>query len=265
MARTDVLFSFLNKFSSQKKIPVDTSPPTVESNSDLPAAEMTPVEIDNAKIHLILLQLISELLTQGKKGQPGSSPASANVDDLVARLETWLTETKFSLSSNPTTLISLTRNASASDFSSVPSWMYFHTAYSTLETLKAVILFTTFASKLRSTPSSSTATRVTKDGLTALNKLALSVVKEVKTQTRTLKSNFAASGLLGRLVDVATNGPDFQEAKEGDGTPDDEKLRLSRQIEELVEMSSLELFCGSLMESWEEALDGVLTVCGTVI
>jgi N-terminal acetyltransferase B complex non-catalytic subunit len=98
-----------------------------------------------------------------------------------------------------------------------------------------------------------------------LSKLALSIVEEIKTQTRTLKSNLSASGLLGQLVDVATNGPGLQQAKEGDETPEDEKLRLSRRIEELVGMSSLELFCGSLMESWEEALDGVLTVCGTLI
>ncbi|KAL1958769.1 hypothetical protein VTO42DRAFT_3888 [Malbranchea cinnamomea] len=254
LTTTDILFNFLNQIAPQKKIPADATLPTVDLDLQLPQSELTTIEVENTRIHVVLLRLIS-ILTQNKKEKSDSTDSAANADDLAAQLESWLTETHSALSSSsnlPKTLVNISPSSSPS--SSVPSWVYFHYAYSTLETLKAMILFTGFASKLKPPQAS---TRLSKENLNALNKLALTVVEDIKAQTQALKSRLAGSGLLGQLVDLVLKGPDFQDQQSEEST-------LAGQIEELVGTTSLELFCGSLMESWDEALDGILTVCGTL-
>lgn len=252
MKAADALFIFLDKMSFQKKIPADAAHPAVDMDFEVTESEMTGPEMENTKIHLLLLKLISALLTPGKKGKSDSTDSPVDIDDFLARLESWITETRSTLSP-PSNLISLTPSSSA------PSWLHLHTTHSTLETIKAITLFTSFASKFKS-PS----TKVSRENLNALNKLALSVVEQIKAQTQALKTQLSGSGMLGHLVSLVTTGPGPHEEKDGQEQIGPEGA-LAAQIEELVGMASLELFCGSLMESWDGALDGVLNVCGTLI
>ena len=252
MTATDTLFSFLTKMSLQKKIPVDTILPT-DLDFELSGSEMTSPEIESTKIHIILLKLIPALLSKG--GKSDSADSSVNIDDFISQLEAWLSDIRSTLSSPSQTLINITPS------SSVPSWLYLHKAYSTLETLKAIILFASFASKPKAPAS---ITNLTKENLDSLKKQAVSVVETIKDQTVALKKQLSGSGMLGNLVNLITTGPGFHEEKDEQEHSGPEGA-LAKQIEELIGIASLELFCGSVMESWDGALDGVLSVCGTLI
>lgn len=240
--------------SLQKKIPADSTLPAVDLDFELSESEMTGSEIENTQAHIILLELISALLS--KKGKSDSTDSSANVDDLVTQLESWIANIQSTLSSSLSqTLINVTPS------SSVPSWLYLHTSHSALETLKAITLFASFASKLKAPAST---TKLTKENLDSLKKQALSVVEAIKDQTEAFKKQLSGSGMLGNLVNLIITGPGFHEEKVEQEHSGPEGA-LAKQIEELIGMASLELFCGSVMESWDGALDGVLSVCGTLI
>lgn len=64
----------------------------------------------------------------------------------------------------------------------------------------------------------------------------------------------SGTGMLGQLV------PLVRVEGQGEGGGDGP---VCKEIDELIDMASLELFCGALMESWEEALGGVVSLCSS--
>lgn len=81
-----------------------------------------------------------------------------------------------------------------------------------------------------------------------LNTLVREVFEDVRSNTRSLKQSLTESATLSTLIDMV---------KRGDATDEYEKP-LQDALEKALDESALELFCGELRESWEEALDGVL-------
>ncbi|KAK2788459.1 hypothetical protein FQN53_003605 [Emmonsiellopsis sp. PD_33] len=244
MTATDVLFNFLNTALLSKKTSTPFQKPDLSTYADLdlplPETELTVAEISNTKVHLTILKLLA---TSSAK-QPSTS-----VTDHLTTLESFLTQTLTTLSAplpSQNQTINLTPN-NPSPSSSAPSWLYLHSTISLLETLKAISLFTSYLSKTKSK-------LLPKDKLDALTKQVAHLLDAIKENTRFLKRQISESGMLGELVEWATGG--YNDGGE-DGV-------VRKEIEELMDTASLELFCGSLMESWDDALDGVVGIIATL-
>ncbi|EEH47984.2 uncharacterized protein PADG_04068 [Paracoccidioides brasiliensis Pb18] len=274
MTITDTLFSFLNSNLSMKK--TSSAPPSSPSSNvdlshyldldfdldfPLPLTELTPAEIENANIHLTLLKVLATLTTDTtfkQSSTPGTSITThfTTLEDFLTQKSTTLTPSTAIL---PTT-ITLSLNSSA------PSWLYLHNTISLLETLKAVTLFITYISTSKAKLPAALAKLVpTTEKLESLTNLVRQIVEIIQNNTRFLKMQIAESGMLGELVEWVTGGYDCEKTfslggQGGQGGKEVGVVR--REIEELMDTASLELFCGSLMESWDEALDGVLVMCG---
>jgi N-terminal acetyltransferase B complex non-catalytic subunit len=124
-----------------------------------------------------------------------------------------------------------------------PTWEYFHAIWTLVETLKA--LWNIF--DLDSRKALKTA-KLPAEQIKRLNTLVREVFEDVRSNTRTLKQGLVESATLSTLIDMV---------KRGDATDEYEKP-LQDVLEKVMDESALELFCGELRESWEEALDGVL-------
>lgn len=124
----------------------------------------------------------------------------------------------------------------------VPTWRYFHSTFTLLETLKAV--FQLVALKVPSM------TKLSKDHVNRLSTLAGEVFELVMSNTRAMKQHLSAPGVLGKLIDLVM---------QGDPT-DRYSTDLQNALDFAMDQSAVEVFVGSLMESWEEALDGALRV-----
>ncbi|PGH15870.1 hypothetical protein AJ80_05401 [Polytolypa hystricis UAMH7299] len=260
MMAKDALFTFLSTSSSQGKAPgeIDLSVyESLETNKSL-QDELTSAEIDNVKVHLLLLKVIISL---------ANKKASKDVvDDILSDIGRWLNETFTALSNKSSSLtggetINVAPQQSASTPSSAPTWIYLHTTISLLETLKAISLFTTYAGKIKS------ASKPPKEKFDNLKPLVKQLVDLVKSNTKHLKSQIVESGMLGHMVNlVMANNSSSAEEEDDDGgeTSSSSTGEMAVEIEALMDTASVELFCGSLMESWDEALDGVMGICASL-
>ncbi|KAM5438271.1 hypothetical protein MferCBS31731_005132 [Microsporum ferrugineum] len=247
MAATDALFSFLTKAPSKTSKPQLSS--YIDLDLDSASNELTQAERENTKIHLLLLKGLS-IFTEKLPFD------STTVDNILSKVDLYLEGRLKDLmtpgfKTNGT--IDLTPNSTPP--SPAPSWIYLHDTILLLETLMAVSLFVSFIIKNKSFTSGDA-----KSKLDALRDRIKSVSSEVKVQSQGLKTRISSSGMLGHLVDIVSLRPSGQ-----DRTADSEGSRsLDVEIEGLIDSASLELFCGSLMESWENALDGVISICSTI-
>ncbi|KMP09176.1 hypothetical protein CIHG_03505 [Coccidioides immitis H538.4] len=247
MAVTDTLLNYVYTDSSLRERLLGQVNNLAGSHLDLPDSELTPTEIDNIKIHHLTIKLISAL---SQKPTPSDT---ASIDATSSEIEAWLSDKVSSMSASNITDIQGTINLTPSDPSTsspAPSWVYLHANISLLETLKAISLFV--SSQTQAKAKSKSSGSIPKEKLESLKALTKKLADIITMNTRILKTRIAESGMLGQLVSIVTTGPS--------GNTDG----LSAEIEEMIDTSSLELFCGSLMESWDEALDGVLLICSSV-
>lgn len=211
--------------------------------------ELTSAEQRNIQVHHLLLKCLAVFT--------GEAPSDAtNVDNTLSKVDVYLEE-RLKVLVNPDSktngTIDLTPNSNSA--SPAPSWIFLHEAVLLLETLKAILLFISFISKNKSYTSG--------DGKAKINALkdrVKAVADEVRVQCHGLKTRISSSGMLGHLVDIVHMRPGGLTGTEGvESGP-----TLDAEIEALMDSAPLELFCGSLMESWEDALDGVISICSTV-
>ncbi|KAL2007064.1 hypothetical protein VTN00DRAFT_8502 [Thermoascus crustaceus] len=238
---TDRLFTLLKNMAAQKPTGPEADLPTVEElTRSAPESEMTSIEIENSKIHLALLKIAS--LLSGSKSVPADE-----LDGLLTQVEEYLTSTSQTLTSengqNPAIFSDTTVSLPPEKPSALPSWLYLHHSFSVLETLKAISLLVSVSSK----KTSKSAPKISKDRADRLVTLVRQTHEAVKTNTRTLKSRISEPGVLSALVDLVVVG-----GAEGG--------KLRDELENTLDTAALEVFCGALMESWEEGLDGVLGV-----
>lgn len=239
---TDRIFRLIRSISLQKPDSTEFDIPSLEEIAG-PEAEagMTPGEMEVAKINICLLKVVSFM--SGSK-----SVTSEAVDRCLVQVEEWLGAKLKSLSfdnnsvspTSSTTAICLRLGTP-----SAPSWRYLHEMFTTLETLKATSMIMSLASK-----KGSKVAKLPKDRVDHLASLTPQVHESIRANTRTLKSRISESGVLGDLVELVLSGP--LQNKEG--------KNLRADLEKTLDLPAVELFCGSLMESWEEGLDGVLEV-----
>lgn len=133
-----------------------------------------------------------------------------------------------------------------------PDWRYLHHQFVRLEMLRIVALWVTLMSKKLKAEKDKVQIALTKtlrSQLAELRGIVSEEVKAVHNQTRELKEQLSASGVLGKLVDaVLGRTGDVSEAQKA----------LGDKLQELQDEVAVEEYCGLLRESWEDALDGIL-------
>lgn len=199
----------------------------------------TGAEIDAAKIHVELLKVA--MFMAGSKAH-----TSTEIETVLGEIEDWLKAKKEDLALEDTgnsPLIMRTTVHFSPGTPGAPTWEYFHTIWTLVETLKALCnIF-----NLNSRKAVKTA-KLPAEQMNGLNTLVREVFEDIRLNTRSLKQSLIESATLSTLIDMV---------KRGDTTDEYEKP-LQEVLEKAMDESALELFCGELRESWEEALDGVL-------
>ncbi|KAI1942769.1 hypothetical protein LOZ66_001176 [Ophidiomyces ophidiicola] len=247
MVVTDMLLNYLFTDSSLRGKLIDRIANLACAELDLADTELTHIEIENIKIHHLLLKLVSSIAHKSSASNEGSEGM------IYSQIESWAQHKAEALTSSSLIdlegVLNLTPSTPSAS-SPVPSWLYIHANISLLETLKAISLLV--SSLTSQNPDSIALHHVSKDRLDALKLTVKDIADIIRTNTRILKRCIAEPGVLGQLVSVITTGP-LGVASE-----------CSIEIGKLIDTPSLELFCGSLMESWDEALDGVVSICSNV-
>lgn len=250
---TDQLFAVLKNVAIQRPLTSDMDLPDLESLSLADANDRSEAEKESFKIQSELLKIASFLA--------GSKVTNADqADKALAVVEEWLnekikhltleeakyaSENKSKADYKISPIISATTVHIQPDNPSGPTWVYLHTLFTLLETLKALSQLITLGGK--KTPNLA---KISKERLGKMATLVPEVFELVRSNTRALKNHISAPGVLSALVDNTLQGSyDCSYGQE-----------LQMTLEETVGNADLELFCGSLMESWEEALNGVLGV-----
>lgn len=208
---------------------------------------MTQAEKSNAEVHCILLT--ATLLLADSKSVPGQ-----DINRVFKKMEEWVSKTLENVSDDAAIFSNTAIVLPSSEGSSkriLPSWQYLHASFLLLETLKVLLstisIVETSAKKL---PKSGA--KPSKEVVQGLKEVAKKLQEKVKTNTRTMRSNVIGSGVLGTLTNLI-----FQQNQEHSTEPCSE---LCEQLEQTLDASDVEVFCGELLESWEEALGGVLSL-----
>ncbi|KAI5290777.1 hypothetical protein KEM54_000473, partial [Ascosphaera aggregata] len=224
----DTLFYLL----TGPKVTQDKSSPQPDASSfngfagNIPVEELTSVEVDNSKLHSTLLRGVVGL-TNGQSGAADVQTAVEEASEWVRGKITQFTEEGY-FSKQGTVL---------SDATTVPSWIYMHCNISCFETLSATHIFLQRVSK-------SKYAKVPKEELDSLKSSVLQLSEVIRSNTKRLKGQITKPGILGELIAACTAGSEV----------------LRKEMGDLLGEAELEAFAGSLIESWEEALDGVTSV-----
>lgn len=238
---TDRLFSVLESIGSQKPVVLKLELPEIGKLSlSQTDADHTVAEIDATKIHVELLKVA--MFMAGSKAH-----TSTEIETSLGEVENWLKVKRDDLALKDTKkscLIMRTTVEFIPGTPGAPTWEYFHVIWTLVETLQA--LWNIF--DLDSRKAAKTA-KLPAEQMKRLNTLVREVFEDVRSNTRSLKQSLTESATLSTLIDMV---------KRGDATDEYEKP-LQDVLEKALDESALELFCGELRESWEDALDGVLT------
>ncbi|KAJ5258962.1 hypothetical protein N7524_010518 [Penicillium chrysogenum] len=237
---TDRLFSVLESIGSQKPVVLKLELPQIDKLSlSQTGDDHTDAERDATKIHVELLKVA--MFMAGSKAH-----TSTEIETALGEVENWLKAKREDLALGDTkksSLIMRTTIKVTQGTPGAPTWEYFHAIWTLVETLKA--LWNIF--DLDSRKALKTA-KLPAEQIERLNTLVREVFEDVRSNTRSLKQSLVESATLSTLIDMV---------KCGDASDEYEKP-LQDVLEKVMDESALELFCGELRESWEEAFDGVL-------
>lgn len=238
----DELFGLLKDIILQKPIATHPELPNLEDLvGSNPASEMTGPEIEGVKVNLDLFRVAAYL--SGSK-----SISSGQVEGSLTQVEEWLMAKSQELTVDDNKISSAVSNTAVflkSETPTAPSWKTFHNLFVILESLKAVIFIATIVSK-----KGAKIPKIPKDQVARLGDLARQIHQAIRANVRTLKSRISEPGMLGSLIDLVGSG----EGKTEVGP------ELQAELEKTMDTSAVEMFCGELMESWEEGLTGLFAV-----
>ncbi|KAL5003894.1 N-acetyltransferase B complex non catalytic subunit-domain-containing protein [Aspergillus recurvatus] len=239
---TDRLWGLLKDLAAQKPISAMPEIPKIDNLVGSSAeSEMTVPEIECTRTNLSLLRLAVYL--SGSK-----SITSEQVDESLGQLEGWLNSKLEALATDGncvSPIMSQTAIFLQSDAPYAPTWQFFHGIFTILDSVKGLVSLCSIASK-----KGSKGAKLPKDRVESLLDLGRKVHQGAHANIRALKEQVSESGKLGSLMDLVVAGK---------GTGED-GAQLRGELEKTLDTSSLELFCGELMESWDEALGGALAI-----
>jgi N-terminal acetyltransferase B complex non-catalytic subunit len=221
------------------------------ASTDAHVKELTDVELNNLKVHISLANAVVAMKRPSESERVG-------LNQHITDIENWLREESRHAENIPwadaeSTNERYTLHLGSSVMVHAPSWTYLHWAFSLLETLQGIsLVLATLSTKSKAKPnkSNSQAGLIAKDKIADVQKLVEQVETSLHDSARKLKSELNAPGILGKLMDVGL-GRDEEK---------DEQSPVGRVLEELADATSLEVLCGDMKESWEDALDGILAI-----
>ncbi|KAJ5896158.1 uncharacterized protein N7473_005557 [Penicillium subrubescens] len=233
---TDQLFSILKGISLQRPLSPEMDLPSLESLSISETEnDQTAAEKESVKIHTDLLRVATFMA--GSK-----LTASEQVDAALGRVGDFLESKKKDLTLSETAtsqLIASTAVFLEADTPAGPTWKYLHSTFVLLETIKALSQLLALAVK-----KGAKSAKLPKERVERLSILVSEIYELVRSNTRALKQRVSASGVLTSLVDLVIQG--------------DQSAKSEKEVQDVLETtldpSNVEVFCGALMESWEEAL-----------
>lgn len=202
--------------------------------------DQTDAENDAAKIHAQLFKVA--LYMAGSK-----THTPAQIEAALGEAEGWLKTKRENLTlgdAENSSVIAKTSIEFTAGTPGAPTWEYFHIIWTLVETLKALWIIL----DLNSRKAAKTA-KLPTEQVKRLHILVCEVFEDIRSNTRALKKGLSDSATLSTLIDMV---------KQGD-TADEYDRPLQEVLEKVMDESALEVFCGELRESWEEALDGVLS------
>ena len=238
---TDQIFSVLKGIALQKPLTPDMDLPDLSNLSISDQPDQTDAEKDSSKINAEILKLATFMA--GSK-----ATTLKQAEKSLSTVEDWLNQKKINLTLNESQISPFIIASAIHVHDGAPtaaSWEYLHPIFTLLETIKALVLFVEVASR-----KSSKSVKLPKEPVDRLAALVPQIYELVRSNTRALKQRISASGVLSSMVDLVVQG--------GQEHPHDQELQ--QVLESALGASDVELFCGELMESWEEALDGVMGV-----
>lgn len=210
---------------------------------------MTSVEKRNTEAHRLLLKA-TLLLSDGK------AVSGQDINKIFEQLQNWVSEGLDDVSKDTLLFDASTVSVSSSEGGqarSLPSWRYFHACVLLLETLKmlstTITLVETSSKKL---PKGGA--RPSKEAVQALKEVVNTLQDAIRSKTRTLRSSVIGSGVLGAMTDL------IFEQTQSENSHAEDKNTLAIELEKTLDASAVEVFCGELIESWEEALGGILSI-----
>ncbi|KAI9757114.1 MAG: hypothetical protein M4579_003592 [Chaenotheca gracillima] len=141
----------------------------------------------------------------------------------------------------------------------IPIWICLHQAFYLLDELKFVIALLRFITKKisKSTSSAQQKDEVRKIA-TEIDKLVEQIYKRLRSQAEATKSRLSESGVVGAFVDAVFDR-DLVNIKEDSETGGDQGP-LGKALEELLGEPRVEMCASRILESGQEALDGILRV-----
>lgn len=264
-------------------------PPTIASNNvqelasvipNIPkllnafSEQLTDTEISSCTLQYHLGKVLTlRLQQQQQQASPAPESLKADFDNAVQSIQDWLSATAEKQKEHPfnhSTVIFMAGNPIA------PTWEYLHSAFSILECLQATALFLAGQAKASKTKSKSKVSNpftLPADQRMEVQGLVEQIEKGIHDSARVMKGNLNASGVLGGMIDVvfgrsaenddSAGGSDGHGHGPGQGEKKGEGISTSfgKQLEKLLDAETVvEQFCGEVRQSWEDALDGVLSV-----
>jgi N-terminal acetyltransferase B complex non-catalytic subunit len=221
------------------------------ASNDTEITELTDVELDNLTAHASLASAVVAM-------KRPSAPENPGLHKHISDLENWL-RSKASFPNDSNVADEATKTGrdllhfGSTVLTKAPSWTYLHRAFSLLETLQGISLLLAVLnpkSKAKSTKSKAKAESIGADRISAMQEMVEEIETDIRNGVRELKHELNAPGMLGRLMDIGLGRDEEQ----------DELSPVGKVLEGLADATSLEVLCGDMRESWEDALDGILAI-----
>lgn len=238
---TDQIFNVLKGIALQRPFNTDVDLPDLSTLSLSDETDLTEAEKDSSKINAEIMKL--SIFMAG-----ANAVTLQQAEKSLSTVEDWLNQKKINLTLNESQISPFIISSAIhvhDGAPTAPSWKYLHPIFTLLETIKALVLLVEIASR-----KASKGAKLPKEPVGRLAALVPQIYELVRSNTRALKQRTSASGVLSSMVDLVIQGSQEH--------PHDQDLQ--RVLESALGASDIELFCGELMESWEEALDGVMSV-----
>ncbi|OCT54475.1 hypothetical protein CLCR_00775 [Cladophialophora carrionii] len=261
--------AYKNVKQIHERFSADTSVPT-ELEKEMTSSEMSTFDAAMTMAQAIIL------LTEGqaviRSGGPG---ASKSLPDIIAHIKSSL---RANLDDRRKDKKTSDKDESRIAGMYIPWWNDLHTSFSELEKLQTISHFLTWISRKLQKGGGKTSKAVlgtvTKESISELQSLVAELDAQTHAHARWMKSEINEPGVLGKLVDLGMARPanpdlstaaDVKEVKDGKGAstwmwdelntgPEWEQL-----MEDLCDEATMETICGRYKESWDDALDGILT------
>ena len=212
--------------------------------------ELTETEISNCNLQYYLGKALTLRLQQTSPSASAADPNKADFENAVQSIQGWLNDTAKERDEHPFTrdVIVIAEKPIA------PSWQYLHAAFSTLESLQGISLF--LAGQTKISWKTKKPFTLPFERRSAIQRLVEKIEKSIHDSARTLKANLNALGVLGQMIDTV-----FGRSADSGSDNVNGSNAFGKELERLPDAETVaELFCGEVRESWEDALDGVLSV-----